>query len=63
MSDNSLIRCYELVPGLGIRAVDVTKAEYLVNTHVLKFLEIARAMSNPQKPRVAPRRADWQVVG
>lgn len=63
MSDNNLVRCYEVVPGLGIRAVDVTKAGYWANPHVRKFLEIARAMSNPQKPRVAPRRADWQVVG
>lgn len=55
-TDNKMIDCYEVVPGLGIRKVRVLKTDFVRSYHLWQTIDGARNRVN-QKPRVAPRTA------
>ena len=55
-TDNTMIDCYEVVPGLGIQKVRVLKTDFVRNDRLGHTIDWARDRVN-QKPRVAPRTA------
>lgn len=56
-TDNTqMIDCYEVVPGLGIQRVSVSRRVWFKSDSHWKRLDFARGYVS-QKPRVAPRTA------